>query len=560
MNFSGARIVVECLKAERVKVVFAYPGGAVIPIFDELYKHGEKIKVVQPKHEQGGAHAADGYGRVTGKPGVCIVTSGPGATNTVTGIATAYCDSTPMVVISGQVSTSLIGSDAFQEVDISGMVATITKASFLVTDINDLSGTLKKAFYLAKSGRPGPVLVDIPVDIQKQTGEFRYPEKILVQGYHPYAQADIKQLKKAVQVINSAKKPLVIAGGGINLSGSNYLLNKFLDKFCIPVVCTLQGHGLNPKNEKLFLGGFGMHGTVAGNYAVQNADLILVLGARFSDRVTGIKQSFAKNAKIIHVDVDISEKDKNICADVSVSGNVNFVLKKLVKMIAPKHEFYSWVEKLDNLKNLSQNNTEENSLLTAKYLFGVLNNYINEDTVLVGDVGQHQMWIAQYCRFKAARSFFSSGGLGTMGFALPAALGVKLGKKKKNVIVVVGDGGFPMNMQELLMAVRYGLNVKVLIVDNSGLGMVRQWQHMFYGKRYSETVFNKKNDYVSLVKAMGINAKWLTKKEDANSVIEELVTTKKIMVVQAVIDSKEAVLPMVPTGKPLDKQIEYLED
>lgn len=552
MKFNGARIVVECLKNENVKDVFAYPGGAVIPIFDELYQNGNGIRLIQPKHEQGGTHAADGYARVTGSPGVCIVTSGPGATNTITGIATAFHDSIPVVVITGQVNSTLIGTDAFQEIDISGMVATITKASFLVTDIKDIAFFIKKAFYVAVSGRPGPVLVDVPVNLQKQTTEFIYPKKIKLVGYKPVKKGDVSQIEEAKKLIKHAKKPLVISGGGINLSNTNHLLNKFIDKFNIPAVCTLQGHGLNPKNEKLFVSGFGMHGAVFGNYAVQNADVLIVLGARFSDRVTGLLSTFAKNAKIVHVDVDQAEIEKNIMVDVPIVGNLTFVLKEFMSMEKPVNDFNLWVNELENQKRKYPLFFVEDKELRPQFLIGLMNKYSNKNTVVVSDVGQHQMWVSQYFRFRFARSFISSGGLGTMGFAIPAALGIKAGCPLKNVVVVVGDGGFPMNMQELFTAVKYNLNIKVLVVDNSCLGMVRQWQQLFYDERYSETKESKFQDFASVVEKMGIKSILLKKVEDADLVIKEFMETESSMFVQAIVAPDEIVLPMVPAGESID--------
>jgi len=552
MKLNGARIVIECLKKESVKDVFAYPGGAVIPIFDELYKNGEGINLIQPKHEQGGAHAADGYGRVSNKPGVCLVTSGPGATNTITGIATAYYDSTPMVILSGQVNASLIGTDAFQEVDISGMVATITKASFLVTDVKDIAFSLKKAFYIATTGRPGPVLVDIPVNIQKQVTEFVYPEKIDLLGYKPLTKGDMTQIAKAKELIRSAKKPLIISGGGVNLSKSNKLVNDFMDKFSIPAVCTLQGHGLCPKNEKLFVSGFGMHGAAFGNYAVQNADVLIVLGARFSDRVTGTLNTFATNAKIIQVDIDQSEIDKNIYVNTAILGDLKFVLKEFLKMEHINSDFSGWLEELQQQKDKNPLYFKDESMLKPQYLISLMNKYAKKNTVVVADVGQHQMWVSQFFRFKTGSSFISSGGLGTMGFAIPAALGVKAGCPTKNVVVVVGDGGFPMNMQELYTVVKYKLNIKILVVDNSCLGMVRQWQQLFYEERYSGTKETHYQDFVSVVEKMGINSVLLDNPENAEKLIKDFMESDSTMFVQAIVAPDEIVLPMVPSGESID--------
>ncbi len=551
---NGARIIVESLKKEGVDTLFCYTGGAVISIFDELHKHGEGLRLIQPRHEQGGTHAADGYARSTGKPGVVLVTSGPGATNTITGIATAYMDSIPLVVITGQVSTDKIGTDAFQESDVTGITLPITKANFLVKDVKELAITIKRAFYLATTGRPGPVVIDIPGDVQRQECEFEYPDDPGLISYRPKSSGHPKQIKTTAKLLSEAKKPLILAGGGVNLSEANDELNKFLNKHKIPVATTLMGHGINPEDERLFCGFVGMHGTLYANYAVQNADLIIAIGVRFSDRITGDASVFAKNAKLIHIDIDPAEIGKNIPVDLPIVGPAKSVLNEL-NGADIKGDYSAWVEEIDNYRKDHPLVYEKTGTLKPQYLVELASEIFPEDTIVATDVGQNQMWVGQYYRFRHPRTFLTSGGLGTMGFGLPAAIGAAVGNPDRQVLMFAGDGGFQMNMQELNTIRKYKLKVKMIVMDNSYLGMVRQWQELLFEKRYSGTDMGDNPDFLKLAEVFGIKAVRLEKSEDAESVIRELAECETSMLVHAAIDPNENVLPMVPAGKPLDKVI-----
>ncbi len=551
---NGARIVIESLKKEGVDTLFCYTGGAVISIFDELHKHGEGLRLIQPRHEQGGTHAADGYARSTGKTGVVLVTSGPGATNTITGIATAYMDSIPLVVITGQVSTDKIGTDAFQEADVTGITLPITKANFLVKDIKDLALTIKRAFYLAGTGRPGPVVVDIPGNVQRQDYPFRYPDDPQLPNYRPKTTGHPKQIRTTVKMLEKAKKPLILAGGGINLSEANDELNKFLNKSGIPVATTLMGHGINPEDERLYCGFMGMHGTLYANYAIQNADLIIAIGVRFSDRITGDTSVFAKNAKLIHVDIDPAEIGKNIPVDLPIVGPAKSVLKEL--NASDIHGNYShWVDEIDEYRRKNPLTYDKEGLLKPQYLVELASRIFPDNTIVATDVGQNQMWVGQYYRFRYPRTFLTSGGLGTMGFGLPAAIGAAVGNPDREVLMFSGDGGFQMNMQELNTIRKYKLKVKMIIMDNSYLGMVRQWQELLFDKRYSGTDMNDNPDFLKLAEVFGIKAVRLEDAAHAEEIIRELAECQTSMLVHAVVDPKQNVLPMVPAGKPLDKVI-----
>ncbi len=551
---NGARIVIESLKAEGVDTLFCYTGGAVISIFDELHKHGEGLRLIQPRHEQGGTHAADGYARSTGKTGVVLVTSGPGATNTITGIATAYMDSIPLVVLTGQVSTDKIGTDAFQEADVTGITLPITKANFLVKDIKELALTIKRAFYLAGTGRPGPVVIDIPGDVQRQDYPFKYPDDPQLPSYRPKTTGHPKQIKTTVKMLEKAKKPLILAGGGVNLSGANDELNRFLNKYRIPVATTLMGHGINPQDERLFCGFVGMHGTLYANYAIQNADLIIAIGVRFSDRITGDTSVFAKNAKIIHVDIDPAEIGKNIPVDLPIVGPATSVLKEL--NASDIHgDYSSWVDEIDEYRRKNPLTYEERGLLKPQYLVELASKIFPDNTIVATDVGQNQMWVGQFYRFRYPRTFLTSGGLGTMGFGLPAAIGAAVGNPDREVLMFSGDGGFQMNMQELNTIRKYKLNVKMIIMDNSYLGMVRQWQELLFDKRYSGTDMDDNPDFLKLAEVFGIKAVRLEDTAHAEEVIRELAECKTSMLVHALVDPEQNVLPMVPAGKPLDQVI-----
>lgn len=544
----GSKMLFEAFKREKVDKIFGIPGGAIINVYDELCNYENEIDFFLFRHEQGATHAADGYARSTGKPGVVIVTSGPGATNTVTGLATAYMDSVPLVVITGQVSTKAIGTDAFQEVDITGVSMPITKHNHLVTHIEELPQVLREAFYIATTGRPGPVLIDFPKDVQMAEGEFHYPRKVEIPGYKPTLVGHPKQIKKAMELLKTSKKPLVIAGGGVNLSNTTNLLNAFLDKFGIPVVNTLMGYGVNPKDERLYLGGIGMHGSYYGNYAVVNADLIIALGVRFSDRITGDPRRFAPNAKIVHVDVDPAEIGKNVHAEVPVVGDLRNVLEEFLKFDF-ETDYSEWIEELQKVKQSHPLTYEKDEkFIKPQHVIETASRYFPPDTIVAADVGQNQMWVAQFYRFRNPRSFLCSGGLGTMGYALPAGIGAKIGNPHKEVLVVAGDGGFQMNIQELMTINRYRLPVKIIVLDNNALGMVRQWQQLFFGCRYSATVLNDNPDFAKMAEDTGIKALRIQKPEEVEGAIDALAHSKEPMLIHALVDPRENVIPMVPPG------------
>lgn len=553
----GARILVESLKKEGVDTLFCYNGGAVITIFDELQTHGDPIRLIQPRHEQGGTHAADGYARSTGRPGVVLVTSGPGATNTVTGIATAYMDSVPLVVFTGQVSTGMIGTDAFQEADTVGITMPITKANFLVKNVEDLAPTIKKAFHLATTGRPGPVVVDIPKDVQMDEADFIYPDDPDLPGYKPKNVGHPKQIKTLKRMLQESVKPLVLSGGGIITSGSTELVNRLCDTYGIPVVNTLMGHGVAPANDDLYYGPIGMHGSLYGNYALQKCDLLLVLGSRFSDRIMGDPSTFAAQAKVVHVDIDAAEIGKNIEVDLPLVGPVRMVLEELNREKGYGN-YTAWVEELKSYREAHPMEYDQTDTIQPQHLIQLARRFFPDDTIVATDVGQNQIWVAQYFRFRHERQLLTSGGLGTMGFGLPAAIGAAVGNPDKQVLTVSGDGGFQMNMQELTTVKKYGLKVKMLLLDNSYLGMVRQWQQLLFEKRYSGTEMNDNPDFCLLAEAMGIKSRRLVNPDEAEEAVKALADSEESMLLHAVITGEENVLPMVPAGKSLDKVIRKL--
>ena len=550
----GARILLECLSRLGIKEIFGYPGGAVIPIYDELYSFKE-IKHYFARHEQGAVHEADGYARSTGKVGACLATSGPGATNLVTGIMTAHMDSIPLLVITGQVSSSLLGKDAFQESDIVGITVPITKNNYLVQDIKDLPRILKEAYYIASTGRPGPVLVDIPRDIQLQEipyDEFNkiYENHFSLEGYNPVYEGHKGQIKTAIKMIKDSKKPLIIAGAGILKAHAYEELKEFVEKTNIPVAMTLLGLGSFPGNHELALGMIGMHGTTYANYAANEADLIIAAGMRFDDRVTGNPQKFVPNAKIIHIDIDPAEIGKNKLIDVPIVGDLKNVLTDLNEK-APKVSYDEWLKQIKKWKkdySLIYRKTEDDILIPQEILAEI--DKITKGNVIVAtDVGQHQMWAAQYLTFNNPYSILTSGGAGTMGFGLPAAIGAQVANPNKKVLAVVGDGGFQMTFQELMLIKEYNLPVKIFIINNSYLGMVRQWQELFHEKRYSSVDLSYNPDFIKIGEAYGIKSIQLTNKKDLKKHLKKILESDEAVLVECIVEKEENVYPMIPAGK-----------
>ena len=550
----GARILLECLSRLGINEIFGYPGGAVIPIYDELYSFKE-IKHYFARHEQGAVHEADGYARSTGKVGACLATSGPGATNLVTGIMTAHMDSIPLLVITGQVSSSLLGKDAFQESDIVGITVPITKNNYLVQDIKDLPRILKEAYYIASTGRPGPVLVDIPRDIQLQEipyDEFNkiYENHFSLEGYNPVYEGHKGQIKTAIKMIKDSKKPLIIAGAGILKAHAYEELKEFVEKTNIPVAMTLLGLGSFPGNHELSLGMIGMHGTTYANYAANEADLIIAAGMRFDDRVTGNPQKFVPNAKIIHIDIDPAEIGKNKLIDVPIVGDLKNVLTDLNEK-APKVSYDEWLKQIKKWKkeySLTYRKTEDDILIPQEILSEI--DKITKGNVIVAtDVGQHQMWAAQYLTFNNPYSILTSGGAGTMGFGLPAAIGAQVANPNKKVLAVVGDGGFQMTFQELMLIKEYNLPVKIFIINNSYLGMVRQWQELFHEKRYSSVDLSYNPDFIKIGEAYGIKSIQLKNKKDLKKNLKKILESDEAVLVECIVEKEENVYPMIPAGK-----------
>ncbi|MDD3030825.1 MAG: biosynthetic-type acetolactate synthase large subunit [Atribacterota bacterium] len=553
MRLSGTEIVVECLKKEKVEVVFGIPGGAIMPLYDTIYKK-QYFRHILTKHEQGAAHAADGYARATGKVGVCFATSGPGATNLVTGLANAYLDSIPVVAFTGQVISPLIGTDAFQEVDITGITLPITKNNYLVMDVKNLASTIKEAFYLARTGRPGPVLIDLPKDVQNAKTEFNYPEKSRYSGYHPTLKGNLNQIKKAAKAIQESKKPVIYAGGGIIASNAAKELKNFVDKTNIPVTTTLTGLGSFPENNPLSLGMLGMHGLASANIAINESDLIVALGTRFDDRVTGNIKRFCPKAKYIHVDIDPAEISKNIKINIPIVGDVKYVLSKMNELIEPKKEI-EWLTEIAEIKQKNQLKYKRDNILRPQYIIEKLNEITGGEAIIVTDVGQHQMWAAQYYQYLHPRSFITSGGLGTMGFGLPAAIGAQIGCPKKKVICISGDGGFQMNSQELVTAVNNNLPIVTIIMNNGYLGMVRQWQELFFQKRYSSTNLEGSPDFSKLVEVYGGKGIRVTSKDAFDSALKIALSSKQFMLLDCLIPPEENVFPMVSPGEAINKML-----
>ena len=549
MKLNGSDIVIECLKEQGVDTVFGYPGGTILNVYDALYKHSSEINHILTSHEQGAAHAADGYARATGKVGVCMATSGPGATNLVTGIATAYMDSIPMVAITANVAVPMLGRDSFQEIDIAGVTMPITKHNYIVKDVTKLAQTIRDAFRIAREGRPGPVLVDITKDVTAAETEYTPEKPWPVERSTEYVRDE--DLDQAIELINHCKKPFVFVGGGAVTSGASEELMEFVKKVHAPVADSLMGKGAFDGTDELYAGMLGMHGTKAANLGVTNCDLLITIGARFSDRVTGNTSRFAKNAKIIQIDVDPAEINKNIMVDCSIIGDVKEVLKRLNTRVED-HDHSEWLKSIHDI-------TVKHPLkyapdgLTGPFVVEEIYRVTKGDAVITTDVGQHQMWAAQYYRYKEPRTFLSSGGLGTMGYGVGAAIGAKMGRPEKTVINIAGDGCFRMNMNEIATAARYNIPIIQVVINNHVLGMVRQWQTLFYDKRYSQTILNDSVDFVKVAEALGAVGIRVTKKQEMAPALEKAIALGRLVVIDCMIDCDDKVFPMVAAGAPLEE-------
>ncbi|MBU0477107.1 biosynthetic-type acetolactate synthase large subunit [bacterium] len=558
MKLSGAKILIESLKEEKVEVIFGFPGGVLLDVYDELYATKE-IRHILVRHEQGAAHAADGYARATGKVGVCLATSGPGATNLVTGIATAYMDSIPLVALTGQVLTSMIGNDAFQEADIVGITRPITKYNYLVRNVADLAQTIKEAFYIASTGKPGPVLIDLPKDVMVDKTNFLYPEKADIKSYKPTYAGNIKQIKKAAEAINGSKKPVLYIGGGVIASqGANIFVKELAEKNDIPVTVTLMGKGGFPDNHRLSLNMLGMHGTQYANHAIMASDLIIAVGARFDDRITGKVSKFAPHASVIHIDIDPTAIGKNVKTDIPIVGDVKRVLEELIKYIKQGTR-KQWNSKIEEWKKKCPLvYKDDGDCIKPQYVVEKIEEVTNGEAIITTEVGQNQMWAAQFFRYTKPRTFISSGGLGTMGFGFPAAIGAKVGCPDKIVFDIAGDGSFQMNIQELGTAVKNNINVKVAILNNGCLGMVRQWQELFYKKRYSHTILDNNPDFVKIAEAYGAKGLKITRKKDVEGALKEAIKTDAPFVIDFRVAPEENVFPMVPAGASLTEMLSGL--
>ena len=548
MQLTGAEIVIECLKEQGVDTVFGYPGGAILDVYDALYKHSGEIRHILTSHEQGASHAADGYARATGKVGVCMATSGPGATNLVTGIATAYMDSVPVVAITANVGKSLLGRDSFQEVDIAGITMPVTKHNFIVKEVEMLAPVLRRAFHIARSGRPGPVLVDITKNVTGAKTEYERKEpEAVVRQTETIREED---LEKAAEMIQAAKRPFIFVGGGAVISGAAREIEELAHKIQAPVCDSLMGKGAFPGEDPLYTGMLGMHGTKASNFGVSHCDLLIAIGARFSDRVTGDTSRFATRAQILQIEIDPAEINKNVIVDHSIIGDVKSVLQELNPRVDEK-EHPAWLAEVEALKNRYPLKYDGDRL-TGPYVLQELYRITKGDALIVTEVGQNQMWAAQYYKYRETRTFLTSGGLGTMGYGLGASLGAKLGRPDKLVVNVAGDGCFRMNMNEIATAARYNIPVIQLVLNNHVLGMVRQWQTLFYGKRYSATVLNDQVDFVKLAEALGAVGMRVTKREEVAPALEKAIALGRPVVIDCVIDSDDKVFPMMPAGAPLE--------
>lgn len=549
MQLNGSEILIECLKEQGVDTVFGYPGGAILNVYDALYKHSNEIRHILTSHEQGAAHAADGYARATGKVGVCLATSGPGATNLVTGIATAHMDSIPIVAITCNVTLPLLGKDSFQEVDIAGITMPITKHNYIVKDINDLAKTIRKAFQIARSGRPGPVLVDVTKDVTGAMTEYEAVSIDPTEVKHP--QLDMEQVTQALEMFEESKKPYIFVGGGAVLSGASKEVLEFAERLDAPVCDTLMGKGAFPGTHKLYTGMLGMHGTKTANYGVSECDLLVVIGARFSDRVTGNAKKFASHAKILQIDIDEAEMNKNIVVTQGITGDIKEVLEKINQGMK-QQSHTEWLETIQEYKE-KYPMVYHDEVLSGPYVIEEIYRQTKGDAVIVTEVGQHQMWTAQYYQFSNPRTFLTSGGLGTMGYGLGAAIGAKTGCPDKTVVNIAGDGCFRMNMNEIATAARYQIPMIQVVLNNHVLGMVRQWQNLFYGKRYSATVLNDAVDFVKLAEAMGAKGVRATTREEFNQAFQEALHAEGPVVIDCQIDSDDKVWPMVAPGTAINE-------
>ena len=546
MQLTGSQILIECLKEQGVDTVFGYPGGAILNVYDELYKHSDEIKHILTSHEQGASHAADGYARATGKVGVCFATSGPGATNLVTGIATAYMDSVPVVAITCNVGVPLLGKDSFQEIDIVGVTLPITKHNFIVKDVNKLADVIRDAFRIAKEGRPGPVLIDIPKDVTANMADYEYKTPVVPEANK---NIDSNEITEAIDMIKKARKPFVFVGGGSIISGASAEIAEFVEKVDAPVCDTLMGKGAFDGTSERYTGMLGMHGTKTSNFGVMECDLLIVLGARFSDRVTGDTSKFASNARILQIDIDPAEINKNIKVDMSIVGDIKVVLEAINARL-DKENHKEWMDHIYEMKKeypLRYNK----DILTGPYLMEKIFEVTDGNAIITTEVGQHQMWAAQYYKYKEPRTFLSSGGLGTMGYGLGASIGAKLGRKDKIVINIAGDGCFRMNMNELATATRYNIPIIEIIVNNHVLGMVRQWQTLYYGQRYSYTVLEDQVDYVKVAEGLGAKAYRVETKEDFEVALKDAIAMNIPCVLDCHIEKDDKVFPMVSPGASL---------
>jgi acetolactate synthase-1/2/3 large subunit len=553
MKLSGAQILINSLINENVDVIFGIPGGYLLPVLDKLYDCKE-IEFILTRHEQGAAHAADGYARATGKVGVCMVTSGPGATNIVTGLATANFDSVPIVAITGQVNTNMIGNDAFQEADLTGITRSITKHNYLVKDIKDLARIVKEAFHIASTGRPGPVLIDLPKDIQLHEMDFKYPKKVNMRSYKPTYNGHPGQIKRAATMISKSKRPVLYAGGGVIISGAEKELKELAEKNNIPVTTTLTGLGGFPETHPLSLKMLGMHGSAYANYAIMDCDLIIAVGSRFDDRVTGKIDEFAPNAKVIHIDIDPASISKNVKVDIPIVGDCKSVLSGLNKKMNKKPDTNAWLKQIDIWKKNHPLAYKNDNKLRPQYIIEELNKLTEGKAIISTEVGQHQMWAAQFYQHNKPRTFLTSGGLGTMGYGFPAAMGAQVGCPDALVFDIAGDGSIQMNIQELATVANYNIPVKILILNNGYLGMVRQWQELFYDRRYQATPL-KNPDFVKLAESYGVKGIKVTKKSEVRQALEETIKTPGPVVVDFRIESEENVFPMVAPGSAINKMM-----